>query len=126
MQTLSSSALSVTARAVLSALFFTVTLPFLNASGEENFESQTIGELLSELSPESQRILMRTLNEGDTERLSELPGIEKAKANIIIEARPLKQITELMLLPGFGEKTVKRIVSQAHFIRPEQDRHNTP
>lgn len=109
---------------VLFTLFCGMSLTSLNAAEEPPAKSPTINDLVSELSRESRRDLMRTLNEADEALLSELPGIESARATIIIQARPLKHITELMLLPGFGEKTVRRIIAQAHLSGSGQDRRS--
>ncbi|MDF1824539.1 MAG: helix-hairpin-helix domain-containing protein [Verrucomicrobiales bacterium] len=93
---------------VLSAL----TLSLLSFTCEASNASE-LEDSMKTLSPAQSASLMRILNEGSLEELRTLPGVEKVKASTILEARPFEHINELMLLHGFGEKTVYRLVKGA-------------
>ncbi len=68
---------------------------------------------LAELSKEEVSSLIETLNKASKEELHLLKGVETVRAKAIINARPFKRLDELMLLDGFGEKTVQKLVKTA-------------
>ena len=83
-------------------------LAHIPAASEESPPCLTT--LLSDLSPDHRHELLQTLNAGKTSELTRLPGIEARRAEVLIRSRPIAALDDLMLLPGFGEKTVRKII----------------
>lgn len=99
---------------LLAALSFPATTP---ASARDDSAAQTrhadplsLASLLANLSPAVSKGLLNDLNDLEETALAAIPGIGETRAATIENARPLDEIGELMLLPGFGEKTVLKIV----------------
>lgn len=68
---------------------------------------------LAQLSQEEVSSLIEMLNKATREELHLLQGVENVRAKAIIDARPFERLNELMLLDGFGEKTVQKLVTTA-------------
>lgn len=63
------------------------------------------------------RTLLEKLNTADLEVLAGIRGIGPVRAATIRKHRPFKAVEELILLPGFGAKTVETISNH----RPKLD-----
>jgi DNA uptake protein ComE-like DNA-binding protein len=72
--------------------------------------SKELQALVKSLTPNQSEKLMTTLNKGSEKDLVTLPGIGKAKAKLVMGARPLKSPLDLLGIEGIGESTVREMV----------------
>jgi len=94
--------------AVLIACHFPLT-PLLAADGTP---PRSTPPLSAKTSPtEKSEPLLRILNQANLENLTRIPGIGPSRAATIQRYRPLRELDELLLLPGFGERTVTKILA---------------
>lgn len=114
----------------LAALSFPAATP---ASARDGSAAQTrhtdplsLASLLANLSPAVSKGLLNDLNDLEGSALAAIPGIGETRAATIEDARPLDEIGELMLLPGFGEKTVSKIVRHSILRHEKKERPPAP
>lgn len=115
---------------LLAALSFPAATP---ASAPNDSATQTrhadplsLASLLANLSPAISKGLLNDLNDLEETALDAIPGIGETRAATIENARPLDEIGELMLLPGFGEKTVLKIVRHSILRHEKKERPQAP
>lgn len=82
----------------------------VSLSPEIAAETESLDLLLSALSPKQNQLLEEMINRGSLEDLVQIDGIAEGRAKVIIQARPFKEVKELMLIKGFGYNTVASII----------------
>ncbi len=66
---------------------------------------------ISATPPQERLSLLVLLNRGSENELMKIPGVAKSKARIIIQSRPIFELSELLLLKGFGPQTVSHVLA---------------
>lgn len=75
----------------------------------------SIEEAVSRIPGSRQIRLLDLLNRGSLEDLCSIHGIATNRAKILIESRPIFELREIVLLPGFGPALLDRILSHDKF-----------
>lgn len=106
----------MTIRTISVSLLLSLSCVLFQTNSPASEGAQTSGKAAvakKESTPERPKNLLSKLNTADLKNLARIPGIGPARAATIQKYRPLKKLDELILLPGFGEKTVQTILRSA-------------
>lgn len=81
-------------------------------SPEQGASSRSpILEMIDELTPQERSALLYLLNHGTEEDLIAIDGIAETRARAILSSRPIFELSDLMLLRGFGPALFAKVIA---------------
>lgn len=68
-------------------------------------------EMIDELTPQERSALLYLLNHGTEEDLIAIDGIAETRARTVLSSRPIFELSDLMLLRGFGPALIAKVIA---------------